>query len=244
MAARRSAARRSMARPSMARRSTAMLALLATIPMLTTGVVVGSPVVAVTGSVLAVVGLVEWRRHRGRRVVAARAAALPLAVDHLLHQLRSGASLRQACRGVEAELLQPLVIALERGATLVDAARVLGAGPVDPSVRLVATTLEVLAANGGPAVPALQRLRHTLVGRAHRRHRAEAQAASALASAALLALAPALFALVLSGVEPTLARFYLREPLGAVCATASVLLSLAGWLWIQRSIVRAAGGAS
>ncbi len=203
------------------------------------GLLARSPLVVVTGSLVVALGLAEWGRRRRWAVEAARADALPPAVDHLVQQLRSGASLVQACRGLEADRLRPLVEALDRGATLVDATRVLGAGAGDPSVRLVATTLEVLATNGGPAVPALVRLRHTLVGRAHRRHRAEAQAASAVASAGLLAAAPALFAVVLSGAEPELAGFYLWEPLGAACATGSVALSAVGWFWLQRAVGRA-----
>ncbi len=214
------------------------------------GVALASPLVAVVGPLLALAGGGEVRRRRRQRRATAEADALPVLVERLIQQLRSGASLLQACRLADEAVvpadrrpsgrpgpLAPLVGAVDRGATLAEASRRLGSAG-DPSVRLLALTLEVLAVNGGPAVPALQRLRHTLVGRAHRRHRAEAQAAGAVASAALLALAPILFAMVLAGVEPALARFYLDEPGGVACAAASLGLSIAGWWWMQHSLDR------
>lgn len=214
------------------------------------GVWAGSPLLASTGPLVVVLVVVEARRRRRWRADLAWAEALPASVDHLIQRLRSGASLSQACRslgrdggGAErravADLgpLRHLTDAMERGATLVEASRSLGRQP-DPSLRLLATTLQLLATNGGPAVPALRRLRHTLVGRAHRRRRSQAQAASALSSAGLLVLAPATFALILAGTEPELAHFYLHDGMGAACATASVVLSAIGWWWIHHLVAR------
>ncbi len=218
-----------------------------TAPMLAvTGVLVASPLVACTAPIVILMAVAEAERRRRARAELARADALPQFVDHLLQRLGAGASLASACRsfagagsvaGPGAEPLDPLTDALARGGTVVEASRALGQR-TDPSVRLVATTLRLLAANGGPAVPALRRLRHTLIGRAHRHRRAQAQAASALSSAGLLVVAPAAFALVLAGTEPALARFYLRRPLGAACATVSVVLSWLGWWWIQHLSAR------
>jgi len=210
------------------------------------GMLAASPLVACTAPIVVLLVLAEAGRRQRLGAEMARADALPLFVDHLLQRLGAGASLGSACRSFTgrgpgadggAEILGPLVDALARGATVVEASRALGRQP-DPSVRLVATTLRLLATNGGPAVPALRRLRHTLIGRAHRHRRAQAQAASALSSAGLLVLAPAAFAVVLAGTEPELARFYLHHPLGATCATVSVLLSSLGWWWIQHLSAR------
>ncbi len=210
------------------------------------GVLVASPLVAFTVPIVVLLVVAEAGRRRRLRAEMARAEALPLFVDHLLQRLGAGASLSTACRsftGTElaadggAAILDPLADALDRGSTVTEASRALGRQP-DPSVRLLAATLRLLATNGGPAIPALRRLRHTLIGRAHRHRRAQAQAASALSSAGLLVLAPAAFAIVLAGTEPELARFYLRRPLGAVCATVSVLLSGLGWWWIQHLSAR------
>lgn len=222
------------------------------------GIAVASPLVAVAGPLLVVLLRAEHRRRRRRRVEAEQAETLPVVVDHLIQQLRSGASLGQACRSLDGRRggagpvppgptlppgLEALTEALDRGRTLADGAQAL-AGDGDGSVRLLGVTIGVLARNGGPAVPALQRLRHTLVGRVHRRRRAEAQAAQALASARLLVVAPAAFAALLAAVDPAMAGFYLREPLGAACATAALGLSAIGWWWIQRAVARVQGGGS
>ncbi|MEL6983999.1 MAG: hypothetical protein AAFO29_16365 [Actinomycetota bacterium] len=205
------------------------------------GVVIASPLVAVTGPVVVALALGEVRRRRRWRHEVAQADALPLVVDQLVQRLRAGSSLARACRSLDpgpgGDVVAPLIEALGQGRTLRQASQALGV-TTDPSVRLLSTTLGLLAANGGPAVPALRRLRHTLVGRSHRHRRASAQAASALSSAGLLVLAPTAFGLVLAGTEPDLARFYGHDPIGAACATGSVLLSALGWWWIHRLVGR------
>lgn len=227
-------------------RAVRLIGLLAAPAIAVAGVLVSSPLVACTAPVIILLGVAEAGRRRRLRAELARADALPLFVDHVLQRLGAGASLSSACRsfttsrlaaGGGAEVLDPLIDGLARGATVIEASRALGRQP-DPSVRLLATTLRLLATSGGPAVPALRRLRHTLIGRAHRHRRAAAQAASALSSAGLLVLAPAAFAVVLAGTEPELAHFYLHRRLGAVCATGSALLSGLGWWWIQHLSTR------
>lgn len=219
------------------------------------GVAVGSPLLAVAGPLVVALGEAERRRRWRWRRSLGRAESLPAAIDQMVQQLQSGASLTQACLSLDRRVgpdgggadgrgpLGPLIVALDRGATFRQAVEALerSGSTFDPSIRLVATTLILLSGNGGPALPALRRLRHVLVGRAHRRRRAAAQASSAVASAATIALAPALFGLLLAGVEPDLAHFYLREPLGAVCAVGSVLLSASGWFWIQATVTRSVG---
>lgn len=210
--------------------------------LIAAGVLAASPLVAIVGPLLVIAGVAELTRRRERRADLDRVETLPVLVDRLVQELRSGASLGQACRqlgsspgalAVDPSALRLLVVELDRGSGLPDASRALATQAGDPAVRLIAVTLDVLASNGGPAVPALRRLRHTLIGRVHRRHRSEAQAASVLASAALLVVAPVLFAVLLAGAEPDLARFYGRELLGAACVAASVVLSALGWWWIQ-----------
>ena len=211
--------------------------------------VVASPLVLVDGPLLLALALIERRRRRRWRSASVGAEAWPGAVDRLIQHLQAGSSLVQACRSLGATVhsavvldpLEGLVAALDRGVPLVDAAEALAVDE-DPSARLMGTTLAVLARNGGPAEPSLRRLRHTLVGRAHRRRRSLAQASSATASAGLLALAPGLFALILAGAEPDLAAFYLRSPLGTACATGSLLLSALGWWWIQATVNRSVRG--
>ncbi len=184
------------------------------------------------------------RRARDRR----RQAGLPVVVDAMVQQLRAGTGLRVVCATPAAvgsevdEMLRPLVEALERQRPLREA---VGALQAEASRRawhdaqLFAATLAALVDRGGPAVGALQRLRLTLTGAVEARSRAESQAGQARASAALLAGAPALFALVVAFADADVGHFYLREPSGGLCVTVALLLSQAGWRWMSRDVDRA-----
>lgn len=210
-----------------------------------------APTLIIVGPVLVVMAVAEHRRRSRLRSETETAAAMPSIVDGLIQQLRAGRSLGQSCLrirtpdgvglGGERRVLAPigpLIDGLAQRRTLADSARDLGTAS-DPSVRLLAVTLGVLAENGGPAVPALQRLRHTLIGVVNGRRQADAEAAQALASAGLLVVAPSLFGLLVACLDADLARFYLSEPLGAACVLGSVLLSWIGWRWMQRQLSKA-----
>lgn len=149
-------------------------------------------------------------------------------VDELIVGLRSGGSLRQGLETVG----------------LVSSGGQLNEGPVEldrgvTSERLVLVTVGVLDRHGGSAVSALQRLRHTLIGRVNGRRQAEVAAGQAVASAGLLLAAPGLFVAMVMMVDRTMAWFYLRDPFGAVCIFLSVVLSGVGWWWIGRAMAAA-----
>ncbi len=216
------------------------------------GWLVAAPTLIVVGPLLAVLATAEHRRRFELRYARAVSSAMPLIVDRLIHQLRAGHSLGRSCLslgtpvaahsaiGASADtevldLIRPLTEGLAQRQTLAESARRLAVSG-DPAIRLFAVTVGVLADNGGPAVPALQRLRHTLIGVVNGQQRADAEAAQALASAGLLVSAPSLFAALVASIDRDLARFYLSEPLGAVCVLGSVMLSWAGWWWMQRHL--------
>lgn len=218
--------------------------LIATGLALIGGAATGSPTVAACGPVLVGIGFIEWRRRAALSAAGRAGDELVAAVDHLIQQLRSGLSLRRSCEtlsGAVSQTSAPDVVAvargLEAGMTLADAAGGLRSHP-DCSLRLFGVTVETLAGNGGPAVPALQRLRMTVVAAAQARAQAEVEAAQATASAALLALAPLVFAAVVASLDRSAARLYLEEPFGLVCLVASLMLSALGWWWIQSTVSR------
>lgn len=209
------------------------------------GLWIASPSLTVGGPLVAAMATAELRRHRERTVGREAAAVLPHVVDQLVQQLRSGRSLAQSCAGLDrlvpgqaADRLSPLPELLRSGRSLEESARALGAS-ADHGVRLFAVTLEVLAVNGGPAIPALQRLRHTLMAVVHGRQRTEAESSQALASAGLLVLAPGVFAVLVAAVDPGAAELYLFEPLGAACIVSALVLSWAGWWWIHQILAAA-----
>lgn len=222
----------------------APVALAATV----TGLTFRLPVLAFAGPVAVGFLAVELQRRERRAGDRRRQAGLPIVVDAMIQQLRSGTGLRAVCAipvavGPEVgEMLRPLVAALERQRPLREAVSGLQAEATRRGrhdAQLFAATLAALVDRGGPAVPALQRLRLTLMGAVEARSRAEAQAGQARASAALLAGAPALFAIVVAVADSEVAHFYLREPAGGLCVTAALLLSLGGWRWMNRAVGRA-----
>ncbi len=171
-------------------------------------------------------------------------------VDTMTQELRSGSSLHAVCctaAGIDRrvqDLLNPMAQALARRRPLAEATAALAGharGSGSPELVMLATALATVVDRGAPAVPALQRLRLGLMAGARAREQAAVQASQALASAALLAVAPALFTVVIVLADSDAAHLYLREPLGAVCVSVALIFSFAGWRWMDHSISRAAG---
>lgn len=100
-------------------------------------------------------------------------------------------------------------------------------------VRLVAVALAVLIESGGPAVPALERLAQSLRDRRAGLDERRLQASQARASALVLGVLPAVFAVVAAAIEPAVRTFYLHTVAGAVCLFVMSSLVLACWLWID-----------
>lgn len=182
-----------------------------------------SPTVCSSGPLLVLIIWIECRRRHRVQLMGETERLLVQTVDRLIAGLRSGASLAQA-RGV----VEPLLAAGDG-----ETQRRADVGPTG-SEQLLSVTLDVLADKGGPAIPPLQRLRHTLMGRVNGRRRAEAESAQALASAGLLVLAPGVFGLAVAAIDPATARFYLFDVLGSVCVFVAVVLAAVGWTWMQR----------
>lgn len=207
------------------------------------GWVLASPLVAAVPPLLALAGWAEYRRRRRVREAGREAERRLEAVEQLLLRVGAGASLMQACLGLPPAVgLSLLQESLAVGEPLAHAARRAAAGESDPSARLIGLTLATVAENGGPARPALLGLRRALQTELQQRRRSQAQAAQALASAAMLAVAPVGFALLIALVEPSVARFYWRESAGAACVAGAVALAGLGWWWMQRQVVAVQSG--
>ncbi|MEM9651876.1 MAG: hypothetical protein AAGA65_07250 [Actinomycetota bacterium] len=171
-----------------------------------------NPTLFTSGPLLVLLVRAEYRRRNRLRVEREQEEAVVHLVDRMIAGLRSGSSLAQVHR--EADGL---------------------------SHQLLAVTVDQLLHKGGPAIPALQRLRHTLVGRVNGRRRARAESAQALVSAGLLLVAPVVFAVAVAAVDPAMARFYRSDPVGAVCVFVAVALAGVGWFWmwsVEASVVR------
>ncbi len=209
------------------------------------GLVASAPTVALAGPLVAVLTLAEVRRAADRRAESQCRAGVPVVVDQMIQQLRSGASLRAVCEAASpassaaGSALEPLAAALRAGRPLAEAVARLRESAAEGDrfdVLLVATTLAALVDRGSPAVPALQRLRVTLMGAVEARARARVQAGQAQASTALLAGAPALFALVIGVADAEVGHLYLRETVGTGCVVAALVCSYGGWRWMSRLV--------
>jgi Flp pilus assembly protein TadB len=205
------------------------------------GLRLASPLLATAGPLLVVAASLHHRQRRQARRRAAVATARLRAVDALVQEVEAGSSLTEACRRFPAGLgLDPMLDSLRNGQPMAAATRSLSnleqQRPDDQDLGLLVAGLRTLSTDGGPALPALIRLRRALQASIDRRARSQAQAAQALNSAALLALAPVGFALLVALVDPQVAAVYRSEILGAVCGTGALSLAVLGWWWMGRLI--------
>ncbi len=208
------------------------------------GIVVSSPTILIVGP-----AIVWWSRRFARRRTRRRGSLqlqreVVAVVDATALHVRSGSPLIPAFNdalgdpGVErlwstmAEL--PRLVA--SGERFEVALAKVAESRQDTTIQLVSATIGTLIANGGPAGPALERLSETLRGRLIASEEARAQASQAMASGAVMASLPLVFGGLVAIIEPDVAPFYLRDPVGLVCVAVSAALTAGGWLWMEQLI--------
>jgi tight adherence protein B len=184
---------------------------------LTAALLAGPVAGAVAAAYGAAAAVVARRRARGREEGRSRSAAVD-AVAALAAELRAGIAVGPALATVRADLDGPGIV---------------GEGAAAVAARLEAA-VELAETSGAPLADVLDRLDLHLRAGERARATAEAQAAGALASAALLAVMPVagvgLGALV--GISP--AHVLLHTSVGAACLCAAVALQLVGLAWSAR----------
>ncbi|MET0903821.1 MAG: type II secretion system F family protein [Acidimicrobiales bacterium] len=174
------------------------------------------------------------RRRRDRQ--------LPDALDRLGASLRAGEAVGAALMRLADAVADPLGVELraiarsiEHGAPVADALEVWAASDgTSRDVRLVAAALTIGAGSGGEVARAVDGVAVTLRERHEVLAEARALATQARASAAVLATAPLVFALLVATVEPHAIAFLFTTPLGVGCLILGVGLDVAGWLWMAR----------
>jgi Flp pilus assembly protein TadB len=197
----------------------------------------GSPTAALAGPVALVMSLRAASRLQNRSSLQRMQRALPGFTDDLAQQLRSGSSLpgslvRVANNTPDLSLaLRPVLQGLAAGDRLEAALQRVGSN--DEALRLVLVTIGLLAATGGPAADTIERVGENVRSVVAGQEEAKALAGQGTASAVVLAVLPALFALLAGLSDQALAEFYVFEWAGAACVTASVLLTGASWFWMD-----------
>lgn len=175
---------------------------------------------------------------RGRR--AAEDRLLPALLDGITRELRSGAALPGAVAAAASARPEPstrrLGAELNRGVPLVVAV----AGWVDasgsPARRLVGAALDLAVETGGATGQVLDGVADTLRERLALEREVGALSSQARASAALLVVAPVVFAVLAAAADPRVGAVLTRDPVGWACLTGGVLLDGAGALWMRKMI--------
>jgi tight adherence protein B len=121
-----------------------------------------------------------------------------------------------------------------RGAALAEAVDRWAAGSTVEGAPLVAAAVGLASEAGSDAGPALASVAATLRERRAVDREVHALSAQARLSAAVIGVAPLVFAVVASGADRSTARFLLGSPGGWSCAAAGAALDLGGWWWMRR----------
>lgn len=193
---------------------------------------------------VAVSGPVGVRLTRGR-LARRRNRQLPDALDAVASGLRGGHGLAGALGGAAA-VGPPLGPELAAVCSEVDAGRPLAeavdrwrSSSADPHTALAGAALAVAATVGGPGARAIDGAAASLRDRLAADAEASALATQAQASALVLTVAPLGFAVLLTSLDPTAARFLLGTPAGWACIALGLGLDGLGAWWMTRLVRRA-----
>jgi Flp pilus assembly protein TadB len=199
--------------------------------------IVRSPTLSIATPVAAFMGYRAYLRLRDRRSRQRLQAALPAFTDELAQQLRSGASLSGSFVRVAREsphiigAVQPAVQALDAGERMEVALQRLESD--DEILRLVLLTIRILVTTGGPAAETVERMGENVRAVIAGEEEAKALAGQGTASALVLAVLPIAIGAVAAFTSTDVARLYAYEWIGAVCVSASLLLTGAAWFWMD-----------
>ena len=171
---------------------------------------------------------------------------LPELLEAVARFLRSGSSLSVALREASAELdeslrreLAVVLAGADEGRPLAESFADWARASSSPARQMVAAAMVIAHTLGGGAAHTFDALASSLRARASARRESEVMAAQARASALVIGVAPFAFALVISAVDPSMARTVLQSSTGQLCLVAGVALELAGLGWIRRLSARA-----
>ena len=181
--------------------------------------------------------LAGWRSRR--RTVEVTAAEVAVWCEALARAARSGSTLTEAIRDVDApsscrDAIDTVSLALARGrsvSTALDAVR-----SPSPHLTLALGVLHACAHHGGRPAEPLDRAAATLRARAMAAAERRTQSAQARLSAVVMTVLPvAMLGLLLATSATT--RQAAATPLGMLVIGAGALLNVAGWRWMRRIIM-------
>lgn len=174
---------------------------------------------------------------RTRRLLDLR---IPGALDRVVRQLRSGATLPLALRSVGEDdpVFARISAELGQGRSLSDAVEDWRQEDVLPNRQLTATALELASRTGGASARVLDGVAGSLRERVALEREVAALSSQARASAIVLVVAPVVFATSASMVDRRILDLLLREPIGWACLGVGLSLDALGAVWMSRLIGR------
>lgn len=180
-----------------------------------------------------------------RRLATRRRDALPLALELLARELRSGVTILHAFDHVATTAdpaldLPALVDRLHQGAGLTSAVD-WWVGRFDPDDASVIAGVFHLGTETGTAVAdALDRAAAGIRARGELTAEVGALTAQSRASAVMVGVAPLGFGALLALAEPSAVSFLFGSGLGIVCLITGLLLDALGFWWMHRLVARVA----
>jgi tight adherence protein B len=167
---------------------------------------------------------------------------LPSFLDQVSRHLRSGASLPGAVHAAAAGRAEPttarLAVDLAGRTPLAAAVHDWHRACPTPARALAAAALTLAADAGGSVAAVLDGVSETLRDRVALDREVAALSSQAKASAAVLVVAPVVFAGLAGLADPRVARTLLGEPAGWACLVAGVALDTVGAVWMSRIVGR------
>ena len=167
---------------------------------------------------------------------------LPALLDQVTRHLRSGAALPMAVQSAAARRRDPatagLAEELAAGAPIAGAVAHWHDACPTPARGLAAAALTLAAEAGGSVAVVLDGVTDTLRDRVALDREVAALSSQARASAAVLVVAPVVFAVLAAAADHRVAEVLLGQPLGWACLLGGAVLDSAGALWMSRLVGR------
>lgn len=168
---------------------------------------------------------------------------LPSLLDQVSRHLRAGAALpgavEAAAAGRKEATTARLAADLAARIPLVVAVRDWQTACPTPARDLAAAALTLASDAGGSVAAVLDGVTETLRDRVALDREVAALSSQARASAAVLVVAPVVFAVLAGMADPRVAQTLLGEPLGWACMLGGALLDGIGAVWMSRLVGRA-----
>jgi len=163
---------------------------------------------------------------------------IPDSLDRVVRQLRSGATLSLALRGVGADdvVFARVAAELDQGHSLQKAVSGWGAEDELPNRKLTATALELASGSGGATARVLDGVAASLRDRVALEREVAALSSQSRASAVVLVVAPVVFAVAMAMIDHRIFDVLIGQPIGWACVGLGLGLDALGALWMSRLI--------